>query len=150
MGNLQLEPEEAVLLNNGDDEPMWQSDFTEERLSDPTEVFTVSFETGREWESEETEDGGFTIRTKPDPRMTVYDTDDGMVYAFAAATGDPMVYMAVLVSHDQHISAVERFVESLDDGYEGIVKITDIEAIDGYEHLADAAKSATDRLVPAT
>lgn len=146
MSDLPLKSGEAQFFGDGES-PMFASDFTEGRLTDPTEVLSVRFSTGREWESEETEDGGHTIRTKPDPRLLVYDTRDGRVYALAADTPDPMVYVALRVSHDNHISFVERVVSSIEDGYDGINCITDISVLEGYQHLSDAAESATDRLV---
>lgn len=147
MGKLNLESEESTLLEN-DDDPMWKSDFENELLPNPTEVFTVAFKTGREWESEETDDGGFTIRTKVDPRIVVYDTDDGFVYAIAADSPNPIVFAAVLSTHDLHNGAVERFVESVEDGYDGIVRITDIDAADGYGHLTEVVTETAHRLVP--
>lgn len=147
MSNLALKSGEAQFFGD-DEDPMFASEFAQERLTDATEVFTVAFETGREWESEETDDGGFTIRTKPDPKLLVYDTAGGKVFAIAANTLDPMVYVAIRASHTNHIGLVERLVESIDDGYDGIVQIAGIESLAGYAHLADAAESATDRLVP--
>lgn len=135
------------MFPTGDDDPMFVSDFKERRLADPYELFTVSFATGREWESEETDDG-FTIRTTPDPRLTVYKTANGMVYALCANTPEPMVTTALLVSHDSLTGLIERFVVSIDADYDGIIEITDIEASSGYGHFADAAKTATDHAVP--
>lgn len=150
MTGLQLEEQEIPILDggDGDDEPMWAGDFVSDRLSSPAEVFSVSFVTGREWESEETDGGGFTIRTKPDPRLTVYDTDNGMVFAMAASTPEPMVYSAILASHTRQQTLVERIVEGFEEGYDGIEQIADIRAVEGYEHFADAARAATDRVVP--
>lgn len=146
---MDLRKQEVVILDQ-DDDPMMVDDFESERLVDGSSVLlTAVLDVGREWGPEETESGGVTINTAQTPRLFLYDTPHGDVLVFSAEAPTPIAYLALLSGHGNRAGLLARAVESIEEGFDGIVGVREAESYDkGTNYLLDELDEAVEGVIP--
>lgn len=134
---ITLRAGEAILLHPEEDEPTFLREFMEDRDYGPV-MLDLHYRTGENWESEETEDGGFTVRTKPDPNVHVRTDGEDHIVMLVVSMPDPMVWGVFRLGRDVDIGQfLARMTESLDESFDGIYGI-DVETASGlYRGLGE-------------
>jgi len=139
-GSFMLKDGETCVLGEGDD-----FEFEEAHHLATERLFDVHFSTGREWESEETEDGGFTIRTTPDPNVVVY--PNGVVALLIQPNMVVRVFELKSPTIEKINGFVLRLVGSIEESYDGIESATLKHTDPGYGGLAERVESLVSTFV---
>jgi len=138
--------DDAAVLLGEDDDPTFLSDFAAEQMFTDDPVLSVTFTTGRDWESKEGDDGGMTVRTKPDPMLQVFDPGVAYILTLSVPAPDPMVWRAYEIPDADPRLVAAALVPSLDRGHEGIESVANIEADDDFEGAARTIEHIVDGL----
>lgn len=142
---MELEANEASLIGE-DQDPLFENDFNSMYPVTGDAVFQAHFQTGRTWESEETEKG-MTIRTTPDPDVVVYPSSSGYIAAIAVMTPDRLIMHAIQVSHDDVADVLIRMVGDIEEFYDGISGVSTEYVEDGYDSYRDAVAEKVDDIL---
>jgi SepF-like predicted cell division protein (DUF552 family) len=110
---------------------------------------------GRNWESKTTvsvdEEGNETtkqtINTTPCPTVDVYDMDDTLEVVVHLPTGNPVIidWFTVESDYDEFFN---RFIQGLEEGYEGIKEVTSFEVSNSSYELGSMVRDNIKENVP--
>lgn len=133
---IELQANESI-LHATDSDPVYEEQFMDSYPVTTETLLDVHFTTARDWESEETEDGGFTINTKPDPNLHIHQSETGHIVALVVPTAEPLIFAAFHVAHDDLGGFIERVVRSIEEDFDGIESRTVKHATSEYDEYRE-------------
>lgn len=134
-----------TLIRQADDAMLVEDFESEYGVTTADVVFDAHVSTGRDWESQETDDGGHTVRSTPDPNVVVYHEGVDSDTALVALRAGPVVVYAFRTS--LATSLVEKLIADLE-GWDGIEHVRVEHVADGYDSLVASARDGFDGAVP--
>ena len=148
MTEVTIHNDERVLLGPGEG-PMMESELREEHDWYDEPAFAATYSTGREWESEETEDGVVTMRTTPDPTLHVYLDDDAAYVALLVENIDDIVMRLIAVPGASVMDFVARMTTAIEAGYDGIEGVEVARADGQMAQLGDQLQAQVEDILAA-